>query len=102
MIKAVIFDFDGLIIDSEHAAYMAWEEIYQEHGVHLEIRDWSRCIGGFGGEFHSCEHLVGLTGYEVDRDVVRRCRDARKREILRGQPLCEGVVDRLQEAKPMG
>jgi putative hydrolase of the HAD superfamily len=99
MIKAVIFDFDGLIVDTEHAAYQAWEDIYQEHGVHLDLAVWSSCIGGFGGEFHSCDHLVSLTGCEVDRESVRKRRNQRKRELIAREPLREGVLQLLNSAR---
>ena len=36
MIKALIFDFDGLIIETEEPCYQAWQEIYQSFGVTLD------------------------------------------------------------------
>lgn len=45
MIKAVIFDFDGLIIDTETPWYKAYAEIYQEHGAVLPLETWAQCVG---------------------------------------------------------
>jgi len=32
MIKALIFDFDGLILDTESAEFQAWQEVFASHG----------------------------------------------------------------------
>ena len=45
MINAVIFDFDGLILDTETSGYQTWEEIYQEHGCEFPLSTWAVCIG---------------------------------------------------------
>ena len=37
MIKALIFDFDGTIIDTETAWYIAFRDAYKEHGVDLTL-----------------------------------------------------------------
>ena len=39
MIQAVVFDFDGLIIDTETPCYHAFNKIYQEYGVETSITD---------------------------------------------------------------
>ena len=33
--RALIFDFDGLIVDSETPDFVAWQEIYRAHGAEL-------------------------------------------------------------------
>ena len=35
VIRAVIFDFDGLILETEEPDYLAWQEVYREHGADL-------------------------------------------------------------------
>ena len=37
MIKALIFDFDGLILDTESSELQAWQEVFTEHGHELKI-----------------------------------------------------------------
>jgi putative hydrolase of the HAD superfamily len=45
MIKAVVFDFDGLIIDTETPLYQAYYQVFQEHGVELPVGVWSSFLG---------------------------------------------------------
>ena len=39
MIKALIFDFDGLIIDTESAEFQSWQETFEEHGCALTFEE---------------------------------------------------------------
>jgi beta-phosphoglucomutase-like phosphatase (HAD superfamily) len=44
----VLFDFDGVIIDSEVASFAAWSQIFSNEGVSLTIEDWLPFIGVTG------------------------------------------------------
>ncbi len=101
MLRAVIFDFDGLILDTESPEYQSWCEIYASHGHTLAMELWIHAIGTRGG-FDPHEHLEGLTGKPLDREELRRWRRARNEELLSVAPLLEGVEERLDEAKALG
>ena len=62
MIKALIFDFDGLILDTETPEVLVWQSIYREHGFELQVNEWEKTIGGYGiSTFDAAEHLVLLS-----------------------------------------
>ena len=42
---AVIFDFDGVVLDSETPEYEAHRRIYERHGAALTVEEWCDCIG---------------------------------------------------------
>ncbi len=44
-IKAVIFDFDGVILETEGPIHQSWEELYQEFGLKLSMEVWASYIG---------------------------------------------------------
>ena len=46
MIDTLIFDFDGVIVDTETPDYQTWRDVFQSHGVELDRSIWSRMIGG--------------------------------------------------------
>ena len=48
MLKALIFDFDGLILDTETPEVLIWQSIYRDHGFELPVDEWSKTIGGWG------------------------------------------------------
>ncbi|BDP40255.1 hypothetical protein DAETH_02240 [Deinococcus aetherius] len=43
--KALIFDFDGTILDTETREFHHWQSLYREHGRELALSDWQRGIG---------------------------------------------------------
>ena len=45
MIRAIVFDFDGLILDTELPEFQSWQTIYQAHGCTLPFAIWATCIG---------------------------------------------------------
>ena len=45
-IKALIFDFDGLILDTELPDYLSWQEVYRAYGLELPLDLWLTSVGG--------------------------------------------------------
>src|SRR5205085_10816435 len=39
-IRGLLFDFDGLILDTESASYAGWQWIYDRHGHALDLELW--------------------------------------------------------------
>ena len=36
-VRGLLFDFDGLLVDTESPARLVWEELYREHGHELPL-----------------------------------------------------------------
>lgn len=102
MIQGLIFDFDGLMVDTESPAYDSWLEIYREHGCDLPLTQWAAVLGGSGKEFDPCAYLEQQVGCELDRDVLSARRWQRKLELVAKQPLLPGINAYLDEAKRLG
>ena len=47
-LRALIFDFDGLILDTETPEVEVWQSIYRDHGFELPVDEWEKTIGGYG------------------------------------------------------
>ena len=45
MLRAVIFDFDGLLLDTESVEYEEWRHIFSSFGAHLSLQDWVKYVG---------------------------------------------------------
>ncbi len=101
MIQALIFDFDGLILDTEWPDYRSWQETYQAYGCTLSRDEWSRWIGTLG-LFDPYARLDELVGRPLDRSEVRALRRARFHALMEGQPILPGVVTMLDAAQQRG
>ena len=104
MIQALIFDFDGLIVDTEVPDFESWRELYEEHGCHLDFDAWAVCIGlsTSAMSFNPLDELERQLGREIDRDAIRARRRKRYLELVAAQPLLPGVAERIAEAKGLG
>ena len=103
MLKALLLDFDGLLYDTETAAYFTWEELYGRHGARLSRELWREVIGrppGASG-FDPIDELERQTGTTLDRVTTRAERDARKRELL-PERLMDGAAALLSDARSAG
>lgn len=102
MIKALIFDFDGLMVDTESSAYDSWQEIYQEYNCTFPISLWSTVLGGSGEEFDPCAYLAEQTGQTLDTEALRARRLQRKLELVATEPLLPGIAEAIVLGKERG
>lgn len=100
---ALIFDFDGLIADTETAIFQAWRELYQTHNQELTREVYVQCIGGTFASFDPMEELETRLGRTLDWPPLLQRKDDRIRELHRSllQPL-PGVLPLLQRAQAVG
>ena len=101
MIRALIFDFDGLIVDTETPILQAYSEIFQEHGCRLTIEDWAANVGR-GISYDVWGSLEQALGRGLDRDALDADRRARQLVLVESQPVLPGVRERIAEAEAMG
>jgi HAD superfamily hydrolase (TIGR01509 family) len=101
LIRALVFDFDGLILDTEEPVYRSWLEVYQAHGEDLPFERWVQIVGSTTAGFHPQHHLEERLGRSLPQEVLDR-RVSRRTEMVLAQKVLPGVVRRLEEAKAMG
>lgn len=103
MIKAIIFDCDGLLIDTETPWYIAFREIYEEHQVDLPLEMYAQCIGNSDFlQFNPYDYLEKCCKRKVDRNVIdRRVQEIHTR-IMKDQTLLPGVENYLKRAQELG
>jgi len=102
MIRAIIFDFDGLILDTEVPEFQTWQEIYQTYGCELPLEVWAMAIGTSADVFDAYAHLEGLLGRSVGREEIRLKRRQRYTELLNAQSILPGVHAYIADAKRLG
>ncbi len=102
MIKGLIFDLDGLILDTEFPLYQAWQEIYHQRGSDLPLSEWATCLGTGSDAFDPIQYLERQTGESIDRKGIATLHKTRALELIATEEALPGVRDYLQAAKAMG
>jgi HAD superfamily hydrolase (TIGR01509 family) len=101
MIRAIVFDFDGLILDTEEPVYRSWLEVYEAHGEELPFERWVQIVGSTTTGFHPQHHLEERLGRSLPKEVLDR-RIGRRTELVLAQKLLPGVVRHIDQAKALG
>jgi HAD superfamily hydrolase (TIGR01509 family) len=101
-LKGLIFDFDGLILDTERPKYQAWVEIYQMYHQELTIGAYAKCIGSSNLHFDPLNTLLKSADGKIDPIEVRKQQQVRELELLGKENVLLGVESLLKEAKDKG
>src|SRR2546426_614720 len=101
-IRGLLFDFDGLLVDTETPSRLVWEELYREHGHELPQDRWATLIGTIGAPFDPLGHLEELVGKRLDEQALTTRRRAREHELTDLEELRPGVEEYFAEAERLG
>ncbi|WP_019911733.1 HAD family hydrolase [Paenibacillus sp. HW567] len=102
MIKGIIFDFDGTIIDTETAWYTAFKEAYEEHGVELTLEQYSGCIGTSLNSFNPYEYLMTELNLDINKEEFRAAVRARHDKLMEVETIRPGIQHYLDSARAAG
>lgn len=100
--RALIFDLDGTIFDSETAIFRAWQTVYAEQGATLSLETWLPLIGTNEVQFDPLAHIESLVGHPVDHDRVLERARTLEREYVDATDALPGVRRYLETAREMG
>ena len=99
-ITAVVFDFDGLLLETEEPTYQSWAETYDDHGESLSLDAWLLTVGRVD-HVDPADELARRIGRPLTDDELSR-RRARRDELLLALDPCVGAVECLREARALG
>ena len=97
MIRALIFDFDGLIIDTETPLIDAWAALHERAGHAYSRADAHQIVGHVGIEFDPWAAF----GPAADRAALEVEHRRLSRDLTARQPILPGVLACLQDARAL-
>ena len=100
-VRAIVFDFDGVIIDSEVTGFAAWVDVYRGYGAELTVSEYIESMGG--RHINIYEVLTRKAIAPVpDEESVRIVKRARHAELLASTAVLPGVLDWIEAARRRG
>lgn len=89
-IEAVIFDCDGILVDTEYLKFLAWQEALAAHGIAFTIEEYKPLVG------HSSKNILGMLRQLKDLNIpeeVIELKNTRYRILQKaGVPSIEEIV----------
>jgi HAD superfamily hydrolase (TIGR01509 family) len=101
-IDALVFDFDGLILETETPIYLTWGEIFQSYGCQLPFEKWTTIIGSANVAFDPLEELQRQLHHTLDQDEVLARQRQQEHALILRQPVLPGVRETLDSAVGLG
>jgi HAD superfamily hydrolase (TIGR01509 family) len=97
--KGIVFDFDGVILETEGPIFQSWQEVFANFGFPLPFEVWASTIGTADAEFQPASALEKLVGRALDWTQLEPARHAREMALIEAQPLLPGVEQVLADAR---
>jgi len=96
-VRAFLFDFDGLILDTEVPSRAGWELIYRDHGFELPAEKW-RLVVGTRDAWSPESHLEELVGRTLEWETLHERRRAHELSLIEAEQLRPGIEEYLAYA----
>ena len=90
-LRAFLFDFDGLILDTELASRAGWQLLYREHGHELPQELWATLVGTTHAPWDPMTHLEELVGRPLERESLNERRYAHEIALIEAEELRPGI-----------
>lgn len=101
MLRAVIFDFDGLLLDTESAEYEEWVKIFNSLEANLSLGDWVKYVGTWV-DSSLMDLLAQRSTKPFDRDVLHCRHSEAVRDNVNQKGFCEGVTSLVPALRAAG
>lgn len=100
--RGIIFDFDGVLVDTEWAIYQSWVHLFAREGQEIPIPVYSPCLGAGYTHWNPADYLEELTGKRYDWEKETPARQAMLEADLERMGLMDGALDLLDWCEAQG
>ena len=98
-VKGIIFDFDGVLVDTEWAIYRSWVQLFEREGQTIDIETYSPCLGAGYSHWNPADYLESLTGKKYNWELETPARQAVLEADLEQMGLMPGAEELLNWCK---
>jgi len=98
---ALVFDFDGLICDTETVVFESVQRVFRDHGVDLTLEDWLPAVGAATAPDWPAV-LETAVGRPLDHAMLRAARQGHSDELMAVLAVLPGVDALLAAAHAAG
>lgn len=89
----LIFDFDGVMVDTEWAIFQSWVRLFEREGQRITIADYSPCLGAGYSRWNPADYLEQLTGKQYDWALE----DTRRKAQIDAELAARGLMPGARE-----
>ena len=100
-IKTLIFDFDGLILETEYPIYRAIRDIYRKYGTDLKLEDYTYCVGSTEDSNHFLHLLEKEINQQLDVKKISEEIYLDMTEDINSAAAIPGVENMLKQAQAL-
>ncbi|HTP02290.1 MAG TPA: HAD-IA family hydrolase [Anaerolineales bacterium] len=102
-IRALLFDFDGVVLDTETPEVLVWKRIYSEYGFEFPVERVLQTIGHMGyPNFDPAQTLHEWTRDSLDPKELHARHRRESNELIEQEPVGEGVLEVIAQARMLG
>lgn len=101
-LRAVVLDFDGLVLDTESTWFAVWQAVFAAHGHTYAIEDFHKIVGAENGANDPRRVLEARIGRPLNWDVLNPQLSADGQAMNRRLSPMPGVVALLHAAHQLG
>lgn len=101
-LQGILFDFDGLILDSETPIFLAWKKKFREHGKELFLHDWAQILGRSSDELGPIEGFLEEIADPAMKKQILEEVSQEELSLVMKQPPLPGAVELIERAHQAG
>ena len=101
-LQGILFDFDGLILDTETPIFQAWKRKFREHGKELHLKEWAEILGKSSQDLGPIEGFLNEFQDPGIKDQILAEVSQEERSLVSKQPPMSGAVELIRKSHREG
>jgi HAD superfamily hydrolase (TIGR01509 family) len=101
-IKGIIFDFDGLICDTETPELRAWETLFADYRLIFPFERYEETIGAVHNDETPFIFLEEMLHHSINRSEVKEKFNLVRNKLINLEPIRPGILNYIKQSQDFG